>query len=62
MSAADERYVAEHGEPRNLPDDHPDRWQWEYRGTRDERSTLLGRLAGVTDDQDGPPQDEELFS
>lgn len=61
MTAAADRYVAEHGAPRNLPDDHPDRWQWEYRGTRDERETLLERLAGA-DDQDGPPQGEELFS
>lgn len=31
-------------EPRNLPDDHPDRWQWFYRGTREEREHLLERL------------------
>lgn len=31
--------------PRNLPDDHPDRWQWEYRGSKEEREELLDRLS-----------------
>lgn len=54
-------------DPRNLPDDHPDRWQWEYRGTREEREQLLDRLAGndvAIDDEydDEPPsQEESLF-
>jgi hypothetical protein len=25
-------------------EDHPDRWQWDYRGGSDERETLLERL------------------
>lgn len=39
-----DRYREEVGEPRNLPDDHPDRWQWEYQGTRAEKEDLLERL------------------
>lgn len=30
--------------PANLPDDHPDRWQWDYRGTKAEREALVERL------------------
>lgn len=30
--------------PRNLPPGHPGRWQWLYRGTRNERDGLLDRL------------------
>jgi hypothetical protein len=33
-------------DPAELPPDHPDRWQWEYRGSRDERAALLERLSG----------------
>lgn len=40
------RYEAEVGPVRNLPEDHPDRWQWDYRGSKDERDDLLSRLAG----------------
>lgn len=45
-------------EPRNLPEDHPDRWQWEYRGGKREREILLGRLTDrdrQTTDQDRKP-------
>lgn len=34
-------------EPGRLADDHPECWQWEYRGRADERETLLERLGGV---------------
>lgn len=34
-------------EPRNLPADHPDRWQWEYAGGKAEREGLLERLADL---------------
>jgi hypothetical protein len=33
-------------EPARLPEDHPDAWQWEYRGSRQERDELLERLTG----------------
>ena len=40
-----ERYLAEVGkEPAVLPPDHPDLWQWEYRGTRAEREELAERV------------------
>lgn len=32
-SEAFELYLAEVGEVRNLPDSHPDAWQWAYRGS-----------------------------
>lgn len=47
-------------EPRNLPEDHPDRWQWLYRGTREEREQLLDRLFPPEVEGDTPTQ-EELF-
>lgn len=52
-------------EPRNLPEDHPDRWQWEYRGTKEERARLRETL-GLDDDTDEDPPpviegQEELF-
>lgn len=47
--------------PRNLPEDHPDRWQWEYRGTRAERESLLGRLLGEEIEEDEPPSQEETL-
>lgn len=53
-------YRAEVGDPRNLPDDHPDKWQWDYRGTKAERETLLERL-GITPDDDEPPTQEETL-
>lgn len=38
-------YEKEMGRPPTLlPDDHPDRWQWDYRGTKAEREELLDRL------------------
>lgn len=38
-------YVGNVGrEPENLPNDHPDLWQWLYRGTKTEREYLLERL------------------
>jgi len=40
-----ERYLAEVGkEPVVLSCDHPDLWQWEYRGTRAEREELAEML------------------
>jgi hypothetical protein len=40
-----DRYQSDVGrEPSELPEDHPDRWQWDYRGTKDEREGLLERL------------------
>ena len=41
-------YEAEMGRPpTRLPDDHPDAWQWAYRGTKAERETMLERLGGL---------------
>lgn len=52
-------------DPRNLPDDHPDRWQWEFRGTPEERERLRDWLTGndtPADEIDDPPsQEESLF-
>lgn len=45
-------------EPENLPEDHPDRWQWLYRGTRDEREHLLERLVELPQEVH---QQEELW-
>lgn len=42
-----------------VPEDHPDRWQWDYRGKRDEREELLERLD--CDPVQEPPQEETLF-
>jgi hypothetical protein len=37
-----ERYLAEVGkEPARLPDDHPDVWQWAYRGSKAEREEMI---------------------
>ena len=39
-------YEQEQGHlPHNLPAEHPDLWQWEYRGRPDERADLLERLS-----------------
>lgn len=39
-------YQTNVGKPaENLPDDHPDRWQWEYQGSPDERKGLLEKLS-----------------
>lgn len=63
----DEKLAAEYEQevghpPRNLPDDHPDKWQWEYTGTKAEREELRERL-GLPEE---PPAvvegQEELFS
>lgn len=51
-------------EPRNLPEDHPDRWQWEYRGRPEEREGLFECLAGPSEravvEQDALPGLAEL--
>lgn len=47
--------------PANLPDDHPDKWQWEYRGTKAERELLLERLGVETQAEEQIHQDESLF-
>lgn len=56
-------YRAEVGEPHNLPDDHPDRWQWEYTGTKAEREAMIDRLGlrPEEDDDDPPTQEETLW-
>lgn len=55
-------YAADVGrEPPDLPDDHPDRWQWEYAGTPNERRNLLDRLQECADRDAPPTQDETLF-
>jgi hypothetical protein len=38
-------------EPRNLPDDHPDVWQWLYRGTPKQKEKLLEFL-GIPDEDE----------
>lgn len=43
--------------PKNLPDDHPDLWQWKYGGRKAEREQLLERL-GLPPEE--PEDDEEL--
>lgn len=43
-------------EPRNLPSDHPDLWQWLYKGTKAERYELLEKLMDLE-----PAQQDELF-
>lgn len=40
-------------DPRNLPEDHPDFWQWAYRGTPQERADLEESL------RLGPIEEEE---
>lgn len=47
-------------EARNLPDDHPDKWQWDYVGTKAEREFLLERLE-LVDPEAEPTQEETLF-
>lgn len=48
-------------EPHNLPDDHPDKWQWEYLGTKAERDVLLERLGLEPEEEELLSQDESLF-
>lgn len=56
-----EKYRAELGQDPPVPPEEY-AWQWEYRGTKEEREALLGRLA---DDDDEPReqihQEESLF-
>lgn len=52
---SDTLYREQHGNPRNLPDDHPDRWQWEYTGRSDEKADLLERLRAAAGDALEPP-------
>lgn len=41
-----DRYRAEVGrEPGRSAPDHPDAWQWEYRGSKRDREKLLERMA-----------------
>ena len=39
-----------HG-PQNLPDDHPDHWQWVYRGTKEDKEKLRS-LLGIPDEDE----------
>lgn len=49
-----ESYKASVGkEPARLPDDHPDAWQWDYRGTKKEREELAERFGWL--DEEPPP-------
>lgn len=46
-----------------LPDDHPDTWQWEYRGGKAEFEELQQKL-GLVKDDGGPVKidgQEEMF-
>lgn len=48
--------------PQNLPEDHPDLWQWRYRGTKVERDALLAELAlKPPEEEEVSPDQEELF-
>ena len=46
--------------PRTLPEDHPDYWQWTYKGGPAERATLLDMLSLDGPDSQ-PPQEETLW-
>lgn len=49
-----ERYRETVGkEPGRLPDDHPDAWQWDYRGTKAEREELAERFGWM--EEEPPP-------
>lgn len=66
MSDEKKRYEENVGHPpQNLPKDHPDKWQWEYRGSKADKEGLLARLRGNDpvniEEDDGPPQDETLW-
>jgi hypothetical protein len=56
-------YEAEMGKaPARLPDEHPDAWQWAYRGTKAERTELAETLG--LGEQDAPvviDGQEDLF-
>ena len=54
-------YEKEMGRPAaRLPDDHPDAWQWDYRGTKAEREEMIDRL-GLGDEPVVIEGQEELF-
>lgn len=58
-----ERYEANVGRPpTSLPDDHPYKWQWDYRGTKKEREQLP-ELLGWEDEGEPVVIDgqEEMF-
>lgn len=59
-TAEEELYRSEVGEPHNLPDDDPDRWQWSYTGSREDRKQLWRVGAGYDNPADVPGQ-ETLF-
>lgn len=46
-------------EPRNLPDDDPHRWQWDYLGRSNADRERLAEL--VRRDPSAPVQEESLF-
>lgn len=50
-------------EPGRLPEDHPDAWQWEYRGTKAERDSLRREMGLDVVDEPAPVIEgqEELF-
>ena len=57
-----EKYKSAVGRPpRNLPDDHPDRWQWDYRGTKEQRAALAYEVFGEEDQVPVIEGQEELF-
>jgi hypothetical protein len=59
-----ELYEAAQGRPPSrLPDDHPDAWQWAYRGGKSEFEELQQKL-GLVKNDGGPVKidgQEELF-
>lgn len=59
----EELYEAELGRPPSrLPDDHPDAWQWSYRGTKIEREALLAAfMEDAVEESDVIEGQEELF-
>lgn len=60
MDKTERAYIEAVGhEPRNLPADHPDRWQWLYVGRSDEDKERLAELLGLPEEQ--PGQEESLF-
>lgn len=47
-------------EPNNLPEDHPDHWQWVYRGRSPEDRQRLAELLWLVEEE-LPAQEETLF-
>lgn len=41
-------------EPRNLPEDHPDLWQWLYRGTPADKEKLAAWMDVRSETDDAP--------